>query len=200
MSPPEPFVYPQQQHARRHGPCYANYEQCRDWLRDEFSFRCVYCLQRERWHVLCASFHIDHFIPQKLSAGGGNAYDNLLYLCASCNINKAGKASIDPCVVALGNCVQVERDGTISPLSDDGAFLIKSLRLDHVQYTEYRKLIISAVDHFKETSPALFFEWMRYPTELPDLARLAPPHNTRPQGVHESCFARKQRGALPDVY
>ena len=44
------FVYPEVPHSRRHGPKgYADCYQYHPWLRDEFSFRCVYCLSRERW-------------------------------------------------------------------------------------------------------------------------------------------------------
>ena len=39
------FDYPAPQEKRRHGPSgYRNYESYRPWLRDEFDFRCVYCL------------------------------------------------------------------------------------------------------------------------------------------------------------
>ena len=57
-----PFVYPAQPHRRRHGPRgYAGYESYRDWLRDEFSFRCVYCLNHEQWVIAKGAFAIDHF-------------------------------------------------------------------------------------------------------------------------------------------
>ncbi|TVS12285.1 MAG: hypothetical protein EA424_22775 [Planctomycetaceae bacterium] len=56
-----PFDYPAESHARRHGPQgYADYESYRPWLRDEFTFRCVYCLQRERWGQVSGTYHIDH--------------------------------------------------------------------------------------------------------------------------------------------
>src|SRR5258708_6259440 len=46
----EPFQYPAAPHVRRHGPQgYADAASFRPWLRDEFTFRCVYCLQREVW-------------------------------------------------------------------------------------------------------------------------------------------------------
>ena len=46
----DPFSYPAAAHVRRHGPQgYADYPSYLPWLRDEFSFRCVYCLLREQW-------------------------------------------------------------------------------------------------------------------------------------------------------
>jgi hypothetical protein len=44
------FNYPDPRSGRRHGPVgYASYRSYRPWLRDEFTFRCVYCLKREQW-------------------------------------------------------------------------------------------------------------------------------------------------------
>ena len=80
------FEYPKQLHSRRHGPDgYRDYESYRDWLRDEFMFRCVYCLDREQWNGREAGFHIDHFIPVAMNESRRLDYDNLLYACASCN-------------------------------------------------------------------------------------------------------------------
>ena len=51
MALPQPFAYPTKAHDRRHGPRgYTHPEPFKLWLRDEFQFRCVYCLVRERWH------------------------------------------------------------------------------------------------------------------------------------------------------
>ena len=52
-----PFRYPEQPHVRRHGPQgYVTLESYRPWLRDEFTFRCVYCLLREQWGRARGSF------------------------------------------------------------------------------------------------------------------------------------------------
>ena|SRR5713101_1667716 len=62
---PEPFAYPREPHGRRHGPAgYEDYGHYKPWLRDEFTFRCVYCLERETWYPnRAASFSADHFVP-----------------------------------------------------------------------------------------------------------------------------------------
>jgi hypothetical protein len=58
------FVYPSEPHMRRHGPQgYAKISSFRPWLRDEFSFRSVYCLLREQWSLVPGMFGIDHFLP-----------------------------------------------------------------------------------------------------------------------------------------
>ena len=60
----EGFNYPTKPHQRRHGPTgYGDYESYRPWLRDEFLFRCVYCLNREKWYSDDVAFNIDHFLP-----------------------------------------------------------------------------------------------------------------------------------------
>ena len=38
-----------------------NYQSYKPWLRDEFQFRCVYCLWRERWHSVGEdAFSVEH--------------------------------------------------------------------------------------------------------------------------------------------
>jgi hypothetical protein len=56
------FDYPPGPHVRRHGPRgYADLESFRPWLRDEFDFRCVYCLLREQWGRTRGTFELDYF-------------------------------------------------------------------------------------------------------------------------------------------
>lgn len=45
-----PFTDPATPHRRTHGPFgYERYQLFNPWLRDEFVFPCVYCLEREVW-------------------------------------------------------------------------------------------------------------------------------------------------------
>ena len=76
---PFPFAYPLSPLIRRHGPGgYSNWEEYREWLRDEFEFRCVYCLRRERWIGRSAMFAIDHIVS-RASGGDPLDYRNLAY-------------------------------------------------------------------------------------------------------------------------
>ena len=66
------FTYPVEPHLRRHGPQgYADVVSDRPWLRDEFAFRCVYCLLREQWGsctaLLTLSSFTDRFPSQRLT-------------------------------------------------------------------------------------------------------------------------------------
>lgn len=61
-----PFSYPPTIHVRQHGPAgYLDYRSYKPWLRDEFSFRCVYCLMRETYYPNGQdSFAVEHAQPQ----------------------------------------------------------------------------------------------------------------------------------------
>src|SRR5689334_17125465 len=95
-----PFLYPARPHTRRHGPIgYTDLASFRPWLRDEFSFRCVYCLLREQWGRVRGIYEIDHFLPVVHQAQLTLDYANLLYACATCNAAKGGRDVPDPLIV-----------------------------------------------------------------------------------------------------
>jgi hypothetical protein len=107
-----PFEYPAAPHVRRHGPQgYASYTSYRPWLRDEFSYRCVYCLLREQWGRVAGMFDFDHFRPAARQAAGRASYANLLYSCATCNEMKGDAAIPDPCQILVQGAVEIRTDG-----------------------------------------------------------------------------------------
>jgi hypothetical protein len=200
---PNPFAYPLTPIERKHGPLgYKNYESYREWVRDDFAFRCVFCLRREQWEIIRAIFAIDHFIAQCRDSLKILDYDNLLYICSSCNATKSHHVVCDPCKVALGKCLVVHKDGTITATNEDGQLLIDVLRLDNEDYTRFRYMMIRTIhdlaDNGKEETLLL---WLSYPENLPDLIRLRPPKgNKKPEGIRESHYARRFRGELPKMY
>ena len=85
-----PFRYPPTPHIRRHGPFgYSSYQQFRPWLRDEFCFRCVYCLRREVWAFQDSDFELDHDVAKSVAPELCREYTNLVYACHNCNKRKA---------------------------------------------------------------------------------------------------------------
>ncbi len=196
------FDYPTHAHQRKHGPTgYKDYESYRPWLRDEFSFRCIYCLRREQWGLFTGSWDIDHFEPQSQAKDKALDYDNLLYACHTCNLNKSDDLAIDPCRIGLGALVQVDSEGAITALSDEGAILIQALNLDNDDYTRFRRTWLKILAAVREQDPQTYLDLMNYPQDLPDLEPLKPPRgNFRPQGVDQSYFARRRRGELPSAY
>ena len=196
-----PFTYPKKRHVRRHGPGgYAVYGRYRPWLRDEFTFRCVYCLRREEWGLVRGSYHLDHFRPQAHNPKVALDYGNLLYACISCNSAKRDLPVPNPCNCMLYGQVLVREDGDIEATTPDAKRLIRVLGLDDAEYREFRHLLIDIATIAAKFEPALFQRLMRYPNDLPDLSKLRPPKNSRPQGIRESCRARRDRGELPNTY
>jgi hypothetical protein len=199
---PQPFAYPTIRHARKHGPYgYTSYESYRAWLRDEFSFRCVFCLNREQWGLARRVWDLDHFLPQDSHPQLSLDYENLLYTCRTCNGTKSDQIVPDPCKTAYGKCVKVHPDGTIEALNEDGEILIEILRLNNEDYTRFRRLMIDTLRSLAIHDRQTYVLWMRYPEDLPDLSRLRPPGgNSRPAGVNESFYARRIRNVLEETY
>jgi hypothetical protein len=196
-----PFVYPAQQHVRRHGPQgYQDIESFRPWLRDEFSFRCVVCLRREAWDR-AVSMEIDHFQPIKQVPELRLDYDNLLYACSRCNAAKGAQQLPDPTKTLLEGSVTVQADGQIVGHTDEARRLILALRLNGPDAVHFRRLWIEIVTMAARFGTDLYGCLMGYPDDLPDLARLRPPAgNARPEGISQSSFARRQRNELPVIY
>lgn len=196
-----PFEYPPAR-SRRHGPRgYADYSSYRPWLRDEFDFRCVFCLAREQWGRVLANFSVDRFLPAARYPSRRGLYDNLLYTCSACNEAKLDQVIPDPLQVLTRGSVMVYPDGTISGLTDVAKELIRSVDLDGVDATRFRANWIGILGAIENARPRLFRQLMAYPDDLPDLAALRPPGgNTRPAGLAQSHHARRGRGELPAAY
>ncbi len=197
-----PFDYPSASHVRRHGPLgYAGYASYRPWLRDEFSFRCVYCLLREQWGRVRRSFDLDHFQPTAIRPVLALHYDNLLYTCATCNSTKRGLEVPDPLSVLIQGKVRVSEDGRIHADSPEVACLVEILGLDSEEVVEFRMTWIGIIALAASADFALYRKLMGFPNDLPHLNRLRPPGgNKRPDGVSASYHARRRRGELPETY
>lgn len=197
-----PYRYPPAPHERLHGPQgYAQYPSFRPWLRDEFSYRCVYCLYREQWGRVMRAFDIDHFIPVAIDPNKETDYDNLLYACAPCNAAKSDQRVPDPSSALLASAVAVHPDGRIEGATKEARRLILMLGLNSPENVEFRLLQLEIVALARQHDPELCRRLLKYPDDLPEVARLHPPGgNSRPQGIPQSAYERRQRGELPDEY
>ena len=196
----QPYQYPDSPHVRLHGPAgYTAYESYREWLRDEFHFRCVYCLHREKWGRRRGAWHVDHWLSQKEYPDQGVEYDNLVYACAGCNLAKGKRGVPNPCSCLLHGAVEVFEDGRIKARTPEAQRTVRLLGLDSPEDTEFRSQWIG-IYRLKEYDYEEFLTWMGYPTDLPDLANKRCPENARPEGIEESCFALRARNELPDFY
>lgn len=197
-----PFDYPAEPLARLHGPRgYEDYESYRPWLRDDFAFRCVYCLRRERWSAPAGALEIDHFLPVAHNREKTTEYDNLYYCCGSCNKAKRDLLLPIPTQTLLRETIQIESDGTLISLTPDSERIVELLGLNSPKYVEFRLLWIGIVNMAQLHSHDLFIRLMGYPEDIPDLALLRPPAgNARPNGIAQSHFQRRLRGELTETY
>jgi hypothetical protein len=197
-----PFTYPHEPHVRRHGPQgYAEAASYRHWLRDEFTFRCVYCLFREQWVRLRGTFDVEHFRPIASHPGQARSYDNLLYGCSACNVGKGKQLVPDPLTTFVCDDVWVNEDGTIEGRTRQARRLIRVLGLDDREYTEFRLLWLEIVGLAARVDPELYRKLLGFPNDLPNLTRLRPPGgNSRPEGIDQSYFVQKEKAILPETY
>ena len=196
------YRYPDQKHRRKHGPQgYQSVAEYRDWLRDEFAFRCVYCLEREQRGNRLGHFHIDHFAPTAQQPDQRLSYDNLFYSCGSCNLLKGSKTVPDPLRVFTSDTVTVRQNGSLLGRTQEAKRLIDVLQLNDASYRKRRRLMIEILSAVARTKPAVYRELLGFPDDLPNLETLKPPGgNTRPAGIKQSYHALRESGQLPDTY
>lgn len=195
------FNYPEPKSGRRHGPAnYTAVASYRPWLRDEFEFRCVYCLKRESWGQVRGEFDADHFLPQSLNPELALQYENLVYSCRGCNLVKLDQKVANPVEWLASQKIRVSASGSLSSDDLETQRLIRQLDLNSPQLIQWRLMWLRIVELAALHDSPLHHQLVGYPSDLPDLSRLRPPLNRRPEGVSESASARRQRGELPAAY
>jgi hypothetical protein len=197
------FVYPLSPQARKHGPAgYKTYESYRDWLRDDFSYRCVFSLMREAWPQ--TQFHIDHFVSQHDRPDLECEYTNLILLEGRLNLVKGKKRVPDPGKIALGECLHVQTEGEcageIEPQNETGEWLVRVLRLDSNDATRTRRQWLGILRSVAQSDEALFCELVGYPKNLPDLGATQAPENFKPAAVALCAARRRIDRSLPEWY
>ena len=197
-----PFNYPNHVHIRRHAPVgYLDVASFRPWLRDEFNFRCVYCLRRERWEPNTSIFEIDHILPVSHQPERTSDYCNLVYSCAVCNLAKGQNTVADPSQIMISITVSVATDGVIHSTSRDVQRLIRQLDLNDPQFILWRKNLIRIIELAAIHDPELHQRLLGYPDELPNLHLLKPPQgNLKPGGIEQSTYHQRLNGTLPALY
>jgi hypothetical protein len=106
----------------------------------------------------------------------------------------------DPLRVLLSDSVRVFADGRIEGLTRVARKLIEIMGLDDPAYRERRRLIHRIVTLAERRDVVLYRMLLGFPEHLPNLARLRPPQNSRPQGIKKSYYAQKIAGTLPSTY
>jgi hypothetical protein len=187
---------------------YERYQSYKDWLRDEFTFQCVYCLERERWYPNGqASFGVDHARPkgQPEYAHLICHYPNLVYSCNRCNSAKKERMLIDPCEVAFADHLRIDEEGEITGLTVEGRRVINILGLDLQGPTNERKARLRIVALYKRYPHdaeirALYIGAFGFPDDLPDLSTHSRAANTKPDGVSQCYYCQREKRSLPSTY
>ena len=202
------FDFPDKPLFRRHGPLgYRDYRSFKPWLRDEFSYRCILCLDRERWHPNGhEEFSVDHAAPRSTAPEQVTDYENLFYTCCSCNRNRQAAAmALDPCHDVLSEHLEVRQDGTIEGRSPEGTAWVRVGHLNRPLAIEFRRRMLTTIELLigleSVAGNRLLGTLLGYPEDLPDLRSLRPPGgNSRPDGLASCCHERRLRNELPTVY
>ncbi len=197
-----PYRYPTQARSRRHGPAgYKDYRDYRPWLEDEFLFRCVYCLKRQKW-ALTDTWSVDHLIPQVEAPELECDYGNLVLTCQWCNNRKLADSVPNPVAVAYGNCLQVDDStGEVRSLNEEGEILKRVLKLNSDEHVRTRFDRLQSLSIMARCAPDEWKRIMSFPVDLPNLRRKSPPDgNSRPEGLDECYYELKKLDQLPEVY
>lgn len=199
------FTYPASSEDRRHGPTgYRDPSSYKPWLRDEFTFRCIYCLTREVWRPDGHdSFSIEHVAARSTNPESIGEYDNLVYACVACNSRRQHlPLPFHPSEENLASHLRVNQHGRVESLSESGERLIELCRLNRSTLVRFRQRvlhligILSKSDH-PDATDALG-QLLAWPEDMPDLGALRPPGgNERAVGVSDSFLERKRRDELP---
>lgn len=204
-----PFIFPNVAHVRKHGPVgYTDYTTYKPWLRDEFQFRCVYCLERERWYPSGhAAFGVEHSLPKSDPANARSVcdYEILLYACNSCNAQKQDQLILNPCDQSMGEHVRIGEDGSMVGFTPEGKRFVRLLGLNRLERRQARRFVFTILRLYEahpENSEvqSLYRHYFGYPDDLPNLDTLRPQDNLRPDGLNDAYFRQRADGRLPEVY
>jgi hypothetical protein len=193
------FQYPRVSLVRKHGPSYSSYASFRPWIRDDFSYRCAYCLIRETLQT--DPFELEHIEPQISSVGKINNYNNLVYSCRRCNgIKNSDPIPGSPEIFLVHDNIEVNEDGEVVSKTELGRAFIEIVVLDDEQLTSFRSRLIRTMKTLYSIDIALYIEYMGYPDDICDLAGLRPASNSKPEGIKESAYYKREESTLPVVY
>lgn len=110
---------------------YKSYRSFKKYLKEDFNSRCGYTDCPDFWFGGSKTFHIDHFKPKTKNPELEVEYSNLVYCCSYVNILKSDDEGdyIDPCDADLNEHFKRSSDGSIIPISNEGEYMHKSLKL-----------------------------------------------------------------------
>jgi|SRR5579871_663693 len=184
---------------------YTDYTEYRPLLRQDFRYRCAYCLRHEGHNGGEANFHIDHFRPINGPFKRPDlkcVYTNLYYCCSECNENKAdqwpdteleeqGFRLLDPCQPEDDHDLhwQYHADGSMEAMTRVGKYTEWICLLKRPQLNHWRKQIYRLQEKMRQHEARL--EELLSPEEQAEIRseikevkeQIEPPIFDRPRGV-----------------
>lgn len=208
---PHPFhIHHRRLSDRRHGPAgYACHTGFKPWLRDEFDFRCVFCMDRERWRSDGeSSLSVEHLLPQSTDSSKALDYSNLAYACLLCNSSRRDTPLPELETAQLAAHLLFNAlTGEIVGQTRYGSMLVRAYQLNTSKRVKFRydRVVDWSIcnDPQYRDDPRIgeLKRRFEYPESLPNLRRLRPPDsNTRPEGIEQCAFERRFRGQLSRYY
>lgn len=125
--------------------------ECKQALRIEARYQCVYCSIKEAHFGGVRNFHVEHYRPKKKFPEFENDYENLFFSCPICNSFKNDDWPADPDEQLLtchypdpkqidyGKILIVDPDSRISSKNVAGRYVIERLHLNRAQLILLRK-------------------------------------------------------------
>lgn len=130
-------------------PEVSSYNEYEPYLREDFWYSCAYCSMTEV-ESLGFRFEIDHYLPSSVFPEKKADYKNLLYCCAPCNGNKLDFYPGKDKFPAFCRLLRPDEDNfsnhfslnglMIEPLTEEGKFTAKMLRLNGLRMRKIREL------------------------------------------------------------
>lgn len=128
------------------------YTAFRPHVRQDFEYRCAYCLLEELWAGGEENFELDHFRPRSRFPDRTDDFYNLYYACHPCNHLKAdrwptpeleqgGICLVDLCQDDFEAHFLPQADGTWAPLTPSAAYTIDAMRLNRTHLATLRALL-----------------------------------------------------------
>jgi hypothetical protein len=132
-----------------------SYHSFRQFVREDFTQQCAYCLLSEILAGGKENFELDHFRPRSLYRHLQNDYYNIYYSCHPCNhikrdawpsaeLEARGITLVDLCADEFTQHFQPSDDGVWYGLTPAGAYTIDVLRLNRKHLLEIRRLLAAA--------------------------------------------------------
>jgi 5-methylcytosine-specific restriction endonuclease McrA len=133
-------------------PAMSDYRKYLPYLRRDFWGLCAYCRTHDRAVGGPLTYAVDHFRPTTLFPSFALAYENLYYVCSTCNANKGsrwpskgeeenGYRFLDPIIDRFDDHFQERDDCIWIPKTRPAEYTMKNLDFNRPHLLEVRRML-----------------------------------------------------------